>query len=261
MPNSWESLAFSPTRDKALVSGVGLEYFVLVFNGSSLLGMRHERDMDDIPRRVRDRPSFAPLSPEDEQEFLRTQAGFEAAYRATGDPQVLWHALLHAWSSRQTIPSWVVWDIGGAVIKRRTNEEAERNGDRMRHVQRYRVIRDLRRTVDERTGKKYTKDSALDAAVEILAAQRAAVERGTIEKSYDEVRKNLERQGPASEYFYFVALLPEASALAPRADSTLYTADSTIVTADADAVNAGDTASAPWFMRIANADHALPPDY
>jgi hypothetical protein len=207
--------------------------------------------MDDIPRRVRNRPSFAALAPEAEQEFLHKQAGFEAAYRTTGDPQVLWHALLHAWSSRQTIPSWVVRDIGGTVIEGRTNEKAERNGDRMRHVQRYIVIRDLRQAVDERTGKKYTKDSALDAAVEILAAQRAAVERGTIEKSYDEVRKNLERQGPASEYFYFVALLPEASALAPRADSALYTADSAVLTADLNADDAVASASAPWFMRIA----------
>ena len=49
--------------------------------------------MDDIPRRVRSRPSFAALAPEDEQEFLRKQAGLEAAHCTTRDPQVLGHAL------------------------------------------------------------------------------------------------------------------------------------------------------------------------
>jgi hypothetical protein len=217
--------------------------------------------MDDIPRRVRSRPSFAALAPEAEQEFLHKQAGFEAAYRTTGDPQVLVHAFLQAWSSGQTIPFCVVMDIVKVLIEARTDKVANRDRERMRHVQRYRVIRDLRRTVDERTGKKYTKASALDQAVESLAKQRAAASPRTIEDSSDRVRKDLERRGNASEFFYHFDLVPEASALAPRADSTLYTADSTIVTADADAVNAGDTASAPWFMRIANADHALPPDY
>ena len=190
--------------------------------------------MDYIPPRVRNRPDFAALAPEDEQEFLRKQAGFEASYRATGDLQVLWHALLHAWSSRQTLPSWVVWDIGNALIEQRTDEVADRYRERMRHVQRYIVVRDLR-------SNGHTKDNALDQAVDSLAKQRAAASRRTIEDSYDRVRKDLERQGQASEYFYLVALLPEATALAPRADSTLYTADSTIP------IDAG----ADWFMRIA----------
>lgn len=171
-------------------------------------------------------------------EFLRKQAEFEAAYRTTGDPQVLWHALLHAWSSQQTVPKWLVWDIGPALIEQRTDAVAERYRERMRHVQRYIVVRDLR-------SDGHTKDSALDQAVESLAQQRAAAERGTIEDSYDRVRRDLDRQKNASEYFYLVALLPEAPALAPRADSTIYTADSTIPIA-------GDTAaSVPWFMRIA----------
>ena len=212
--------------------------------------------MDDIPRRVRNRPSFAALAPEAEQEFLHKQAGFEAAYSTTGDPQVLVHALLHAWSSGQTIPGCVVMNIGNALIKQRTDKVADRYLERMRHVHRYIVIRDLRRTVDERTGKKYTKDSALDAAVKILAKQRAAASRRTIEDSYDRVRRDLERQGSASEFFYLVELVPEASALAPRANSDLYTADNTVLTADLNAGDAAASASAPWFMRIAK-----PPDY
>jgi hypothetical protein len=177
-------------------------------------------------------------------EFLRKQAEFEAAYRTTGDPQVLWHALLHAWSSRQLPSGRVVLDIGSALIEQRTDEAARRYRERLRHVRRYIVVRDLR-------SNGHTKDDALDAAVEILAAQRAAAERGTIEKSYDRVRKDLERQGSASEFFYLVALVPEASALAPRADSTLWTADSTVIMADADPTAATPASAAPWFMRIA----------
>jgi hypothetical protein len=197
--------------------------------------------MDDIPPRVRNRPVFAALSPEDEQEFLRQQAGFEAAYRATGDPQALCHALLHVWSSRQTPPAWVVRDILNALIEQRTDEAAERYRERMRHVQRYLAVRDLR-------SKGHKKDDALDQAVEVLARQRAAAARGTIEDSYNRVRRDLERQRNASEFHYLVVLVPEAARLAPRADSNLYTADSTIP------ITAGDTAapaSAPWFMRIA----------
>jgi hypothetical protein len=199
--------------------------------------------MDEIPRRVRDRPSFAALSPEDEQEFLRKQAGFEASYRATDDPQVLGHALLHVYSSRQTPPKWVVWDLLKAAIEQRTDEVAERDRERMRHVQRYIVIRDLRRSG-------HTMTSALDQAEESLAQQRAAASRRTIEASFYLVQGDLERQKRASEYFYLIELAPEAPALAPRADSALWTADSTIPTAD----TAGGPAAphrAPWFTRIA----------
>jgi hypothetical protein len=124
----------------------------------------------DIPPRVTNRPIHKQLSPAENDEFLRKQAKFEAAYRTIGDPQVLMHALLHAWSSKQTIPKWLVWDIGNALIEGRTGEEAERYRERMRHVQRFVVVRDLRRNG-------HTKDSALDQAVESLASQRAAAPR------------------------------------------------------------------------------------
>jgi hypothetical protein len=227
--------------------GNGSDILLLFVNGSRLLGIIRRdmgRDMDDIPPRVSNRPSFAALSAEDEQRFLREQAGFEAAYRTTGDPQALCHALLHVWSSRQTTPGWLVLDILGALVEQRTDAVAERYRERMRHVQRFVAVRDLRASG-------HTKESALNAAVEILAAQRAAAERETIEKSYDRVRIDLDRQRTASEFFYLAELVPKASALAPRADSTLYTADSTIPTADTAGDTAASPASAPWFMRIA----------
>src|SRR5262249_46830254 len=102
--------------------------------------------MDEIPRRVRRRPAFAALSPEDEQEFLCKQAGFEDAYRTIGDPQALCHALVHVYSSRQTNPAWVVWDILTALAEQRTDEAAERYRERLRHVQRYTVVHDLHRS-------------------------------------------------------------------------------------------------------------------
>jgi hypothetical protein len=203
-----------------------------------------------IPRRVTDRPTFRQLSPAENDEFLRTQAGLEAAYRTSGDPQALCHALVHVYGSRQTIPKWLEWALLNFVVEHRTDEAAKRDRDRMRHARRFAVVRDLRNAVNEHTGKKYTKDEALDLAVESLAKQRAAAARETIEDSYDKVRKDLDRQGSESEFFYLVELAPEAPALAPRADSTLWTADSTIPTAD----TAGGTAApgtAPWFMRIA----------
>jgi hypothetical protein len=184
-----------------------------------------------------------PDSPAETDEFLRKQAEFESAYRTTGDPQVLWHALLHAWSSRRLPTGRVVLDVGSALIGQRTGKSARRYRERLQHVRRYIVVRDLR-------SNGHTKPSALDQAVKILEKQRAAAERETIEKSYDSVKKDLERRGRESEFFYLVELVPEAPVLAPRADSTLFTADSTIPTADTAGGTAAPT-STPWFMRIA----------
>ena len=154
----------------------------------------------DIPLPVRDRLPFKPLSPAENEEFLRRQVEFEAAYRRTGDPEVLFSAILHAWWSRQTIPGWMVLDIGNALIRNRTDKEIERYHDRMRDVRRYIVVRDLR----EKKGR--TKPAALECAVKFLAGEPAEGTWRTIEVSYDKVRKSLEREGRESEFFYLVAL-------------------------------------------------------
>jgi len=156
----------------------------------------------DIPLKVTARPIFKQLSAAENAEFLRRQAEFEAAYRRTGEPLALLDALRDAWWSRQTVPGWVLHDIGNALISARTDKAAERDRDRMRHVQRYIVVRDLRR-------KGHTKDSALDQAVEVLAKQRAAAVRGTIEKSYDKVERSLKQEKHESEFCYHVALADE----------------------------------------------------
>jgi hypothetical protein len=156
----------------------------------------------DIPLRITARPTFKPLSPAENGEFLRRQAEFEAAYRCTGEPLALLDALRDAWWSRQTVPGWLVTNIGDALIRQRTDEEAERYRDKMRHVQRYIIVRDLRR-------KEHTKDNALDVAVKILADQRAAASRRTIEGSYDKVERSLKQRGRESEFFYLVALVDE----------------------------------------------------
>jgi hypothetical protein len=73
----------------------------------------------------------------------------------------------------------------------------------MRHVRRYNCVRDLRR--------KYTKTRSLDLAVAMLHGEPAGgVTRDTIEESYDDVRKDLERKGRKSEFFYLVAQGDEA---------------------------------------------------
>src|SRR5262249_49940624 len=69
---------------------------------------------------------------------------------------------------------------------------------RMRRVQRYRCVRDLRQ-------KGYTWDDALNLAVAKLAATDDPAERSTIEKSYIKVKSDLEQKGPESEYFLLVA--------------------------------------------------------
>jgi hypothetical protein len=172
---------------------------------------------------------------EDEPEFLRKQAEFETAYRVSdGDPQVLCHALVHAYSAGRPFPRWLVWHTLETLVARRTGAAARGYRERLRHVQRYSVVDGLR-------SNGHTKDSALDQAVEILRKQRAAAARDTIAKSYDLVRQDLDQQGQASAFYYLEALVPGDTEW--RADSTLVTADSTIP------INAG-SAFAPWFMSI-----------
>ena len=144
----------------------------------------------DIPLRVTTRPTFKQLSSAENEEFLRRQAEFEAAYRSTGDPQVLWDALLTSGGRGRHAR------LGGIGHRQRpdqraTDEAAERYRDRMRHVQRYIVVRDLR-------SKDHTKDSALDEAVDLLAEQqmaacdaprRAVASRRTIEEQLRQGRE------------------------------------------------------------------------
>jgi hypothetical protein len=150
---------------------------------------------------VADRPIYDELSSDDNQGFLRKQAEYEAAYRRTGEPLTLLVAVVHTWWSRQTVPCWLVPALGEAFLKLRTDEEARRYRERMRHARRYQCVRDLRL--------KYTKDRALDVAVELLAGESAEAERMTTEKSYDLVNRDLKRRGQESEFFYLVGKLDE----------------------------------------------------
>jgi hypothetical protein len=154
----------------------------------------------DIPLQVTDRPVFKRLSSAEDEEFLRKQAEYEAAYRQTGEPLVLFDAFVHAWWSRQTVPGWLVPEVGNVMMSLRTDDHAERYRERMRHVRRYTCVRDLRRSRKVRT-----RNRALDLAVNMLHGEPAGgVERETIEKSYDLVRRDLERRGRESEFFYLV---------------------------------------------------------
>jgi hypothetical protein len=142
--------------------------------------------------------SSFPFDPEIElKNFQRKQAEYEAAYRRTEEPLALYEALLHANAARQLTPRWLVEAVGSIIMRGRTDETARRFQERMRHVQRYRCVRDLRRS--------HTKDDALDLAVAALEATDAAGARSTIEGSYNLVSRSLKRAGRESEYFYLVA--------------------------------------------------------
>jgi hypothetical protein len=139
-----------------------------------------------------------PFDPETElKNFQRKQAEYEAAYRRTGEPLAAYEALLHVQAAQQLMPGWLVKAVGAIIMRGRTDATAERFKERMRHVQRYRCVRDLRRS--------HTKDDALDLAVATLEATDAAGARSTIEHSYDLVSRDLKRAECESEYFLLVA--------------------------------------------------------
>jgi uncharacterized membrane protein YgcG len=140
-----------------------------------------------------------PSDPEtDLKNFQGKQAEYEAAYRRTGEPLALYEALLHATAAGQPTPDWLVTAIGDIIVRGRNDQAARRFQERVRHVRRYRLVRDLRR-------RGHTKDCALELAVAALEATDAAGARSTIENSYDRVRRDLERAGRESEYFFLVA--------------------------------------------------------
>jgi hypothetical protein len=47
----------------------------------------------EIPSKIADRPRYAELTPDEERAFLQKLAEFEAAFRQTDDPLLLWEAL------------------------------------------------------------------------------------------------------------------------------------------------------------------------
>jgi hypothetical protein len=139
-----------------------------------------------------------PFDPEVElQNFQCKQAEYEAAYRRTADPLALYEALLHAAAARQLPPDWLVKAVGDIILRDRTDRTAERFRERMRHVERFRRVRDLRL-------KDHTKEDALNLAVEAFKAKGEPTARSTIADSYDRVRRDLER-GCDSEFFFLVA--------------------------------------------------------
>jgi hypothetical protein len=140
-----------------------------------------------------------PFDPETElKNFQRKQAEYEAAYRRTRELLALSEALRHAQAARQLTPDWLVTALRDVVMRSRTDQAVERFKDRLRHVRRYRCVRDLRQ-------KGHSKNRALELAIKELEAASEAAARSTIEDSYNRVSRDLKRVGRDSEYFYLVA--------------------------------------------------------
>jgi hypothetical protein len=169
----------------------------------------------DIPSKIADRPRYVELTPDEERAFVQKLAEYEAAYRQTGDPFPLWKTLYHVESSGQTVPHWLTNALFRVVMLAMTNDEIRRARERWWAARRYECVRDLRETVNERTGKKYTRAEALDQAVIDLRAEgdkgvkrRGKLDEGvshdTVEDCYDKVRKDLEQWERESRYYFFV---------------------------------------------------------
>jgi hypothetical protein len=165
--------------------------------------------MDAIAMVVTYVGSFPPDPKADAENFQRKQTEYEAAYRRTGEPFTLYQALLNAGAYLQLPPEldWLVTAVGNAIMGNRTKDTAERFKERMRHVQRYRCVRDLRQKRPNKDGvlECLTKNQALKlATVKLKAAGDTATQR-TIENSYDRVSRDLKRKKHESEFFWLVA--------------------------------------------------------
>ena len=218
----------APIGTHGLALGNGLCYFAPI----------KENWTPDVAMVVTFVRSFPPDPETDLKNFHPKQAEYEAAYRHTGEPRVLYEALLHAqaaqqltpnWlvdaigklnmpfalykpllnaqTARQLTPDWLVDAIGELIMRNRTRDTAERFKERMRHVQRYRCVRDLRQKRPNKDGvlECFTKDQALKLATAKLNTAGDAATQRTIEDSYDRVNRDLKRKGRESEFFWLVA--------------------------------------------------------
>src|SRR5262245_17347064 len=137
----------------------------------------------DIPLQVQDRPTFQPLSDDANDAFLRQQAEYEAAWRRTKDPEVLWFALLHVSWARQTIPGWLWPEIGVVLLRKRSPAEIRRFRERMRKVRRFILVRNRR-------AKGLSKEKALNKAEALVQGDPGSQTWETIEQDYVEVKKD-----------------------------------------------------------------------
>ena len=162
------------------------------------------------PLRIADRPRYVELTPDEERAFRQKLAECEAAHRQTDDPYPLWKALDLVELSGQTVPYWLTHDFFRVVMLGMTYNVMKRARELGWAARRYECVRDLRETVDERTGKKYTKPAAIDQALIKLRAEgdkgvkRRGISRDAVEDCYDKVKKDLERRGCESQYYFFV---------------------------------------------------------
>src|SRR5262249_45791615 len=140
---------------------------------------------------------FPPDPATDLKNFQRKQAEYEAAFHRTGELFVLYEPLLHAQAAKQGIPDWVVTAVG--IMRGRTADIAERFKERMRHVRRYRCVRDWRNRHPDGSDALYTKNQALKLAAAQLEAAGEAAQQRPIAKLSDRVSRDLTRKGCGSE--------------------------------------------------------------
>ena len=169
--------------------------------------IRPKNTPPDIPSKVADRPRYAELTPDEERAFLAELAEFEAAYRQTADPLPWWEALRLVERSGQTVPHWLAMPFYEVFMRLRTGDEARRYSERAEYARRYECVRDQLRELEAKGLKKRgLKKRAVNAAHADLKGDYAG-DRSckTIENAFDIVKKDLEKWGRESQYYFFIA--------------------------------------------------------
>jgi hypothetical protein len=157
----------------------------------------------DIPP-VGDRHRFKKLTPDEEQEFLREQAVYAAAYSRWNDPVAPWEALRHVERSRQTVPHWLSMALYETIVRGMTPDDVRRSRERWQFARRYTLVCNYRARVDERTGRKISEDRAVDLAISDLREEGDEGEFATIKNTYRRIRTDLKQRGRKSEWYYYV---------------------------------------------------------
>jgi hypothetical protein len=125
---------------------------------------------------------------------IRQLEACRRAWEGGGEPLALARAVTLTRGIGRTTPGWLEEGLVAFILARRTADEAEFHREKTRHAMRYLAVRDFRR-------QGFSKDEAIDRAVQKLQGTAAFAARDTTLKSYARVRSDIKNDRALGEYF------------------------------------------------------------
>jgi len=145
---------------------------------------------------VRDDAAGAPkeLTPEAKATYDKQMKACEVAWRTTDEPLAIAEAITLVYLFRQSMPAWVEAAAVSIIIEKRTDNQARRHRESMKHMWRYMSVHGFRK-------RGIPLGEAAARAQEGLKGTDICAAVDTIIDSYWKVRHDIEA-GRQAEYFF-----------------------------------------------------------